>query len=87
MHKTIIKQYVNKLTKEDIVNFSKKQNLFLTNDEASIIYKYIKEDWFSIIYDDPKYIFNELKSKIDSNKYCKIKDLYTSFKNKYKNYL
>jgi hypothetical protein len=45
MNKLIILNYINKLKKEDIYNFSLKENIELNDNELDIIYDYIKNDF------------------------------------------
>ncbi|MBQ9181667.1 MAG: DUF2624 family protein [Bacilli bacterium] len=87
MYKSIIKNYIKKLNVEDVLNFSLKNNINLSEVEANIILNYIKQDYETIIYGDPKNIFNELKTKLDKENYIKIINIYYEFKEKYKNYL
>ena len=37
MYENIIKNYVDKLTKEDIINYSKKEDIFLNDNEINVI--------------------------------------------------
>ena len=87
MYKSIIKNYIKKINVEDVLNFSLKNNINLSEVEANIILNYIKQDYETIIYGDPKNIFDELKTKLDKENYIKIINLYYEFKEKYKNYL
>ena len=87
MNKIIIKNFISKLTHNDIKTFSKKQNILLNDDEIKLIETYIKQNWHTIIYEDPKPIFDKLKKNINKSEYIKIEKLYIEFKNKYKNYL
>lgn len=87
MNKIIIKNFISKLTHNDIKTFSKKQNILLNDDEIKLIETYIKQNWHTIIYEDPKPIFDKLKKNINESEYIKIEKLYIEFKNKYKNYL
>ena len=87
MNEFIIKNYISKITQEDIDKFSKKHNIELTKEELKLIEQHIKNDWHTIIYGDPKPILENLKQKLNQEKYIKIENLYIEFKNKYKNYL
>ena len=87
MSEFLIKNYVSKLSLLEIDNFSKKQVLSLTDDELKLIYNYIKNDWHTIIYGNPRPILDSLKSKLDDFSYNKIEKLYIEFKDKYKDYL
>lgn len=78
----LIEHYINKLTKEDIIDFSIKNDIILNNDELIYLYKIIKEKYKLLLNGDTS-IFNEIKDNININAYNKIIELY----NKYKNYL
>ncbi len=86
MYEKMLEKYINKLTKEDILKFSYKQNIKLTNEELDIIYFYIKKYWRYIAKNDPASIFMELKEKLSPNVYNKIIELYNKYKG-YKKYL
>jgi hypothetical protein len=87
MNEFIIKNYISKITIEDIDKFSKKHNIELSKEELKLIEQHIKNDWKTIIYGNPKSILDNLKEKLNQEKYQKIENLYIEFKNKYKNYL
>ncbi len=87
MNEFLIRSYISKLSINEIDDFSKKQGLALNHDELDLIYNYIKNDWHTIIYGNPRFILDDLKSKLDSFSYQKIEKLYVEFKNKYNNYL
>lgn len=78
----LIEHYINKLTKEDIIDFSIKNDIILNNNELIYLYKIIKEKYKILLNGDTS-IFNEIKDNININAYNKIIELY----NKYKNYL
>lgn len=87
MNKLIIKSYINKLTQNDIKTFCIKKGLNLTKEELDLITHHIKNNYNTIIYENPKSILNELKIKLKTENYQKIEKLYIEYKNKYKNYL
>lgn len=87
MKECFIEKYIQKLTINDINNFSLKNNIILNENEKRLIYNYIKKDWKIIIYGNPISIFNELKRNIKIEEYNKIEKLYYIYKNKYKNLL
>ena len=87
MTEFLIKRYISKLSLSEIDSFSKKNGLSLSEDELNLIYDYIKNDWHTIIYGNPRPILDDLNSKLDDYSYQKIEKLYIEFKNKYKNYL
>lgn len=83
----MIKNYIDKLSINDINRFAINNNINLNNDELNIIYKYIKNDWKTIIYGNYSYILNDLKNKINSSNYNKIEQLFYKYKSKYQNLL
>lgn len=83
----IIKKYIDKININDINRFANKNNISLSNDELNLIYKYVKNDWKTIIYGNYNSILNDLKSKISIDKYNKIEKLFYKFKSKYQNLL
>ena len=87
MKEEFIKKYIDKISISDINSFSLKNNISLNNNELNLIYKYVKNDWKTIIYGNYNSILNDLKSKIDIDKYKKIEQLFYKFKSKYQNLL
>jgi len=76
----LISQYVKRLNKEDINKFAIKQGVTLTDEELDIIYNYVKKDYKTFIYGNPRAILDEVKSKVKPFTYNKIENLYTQFK-------
>lgn len=85
--KQLIKNYINKLTINDTKALASKNNINLNDDELNFVHNQIKNNWYTLIYGDPTNLFNELKSKVSNTNYLKIKDLYTTYKQKYQSFL
>ena len=58
----LISEYVNRLRKSDIIYYAEKQGISLDKEEVELIYNYIKKDYKTIIYGNPKDILNEIKN-------------------------
>ena len=82
MYDFLIKKYVDNLTKEDILSFSKKEGITLKENELDIIYECIKNDWRTFYYGNPREKLNELKSLLSDEAYKKIEKLYIEAKEK-----
>ncbi len=80
MNNFLISEYVKRITKDDINKFSLKQGVNLTKDELDIIYNYVKKDYKTVIYGNPRVILDELKTKVRTLTYNKIESLYEQFK-------
>ena len=72
----LISEYVNRLKKSDITYYAEKQGISLDKEEIELIYNYIKKDYKTIIYGNPKDILNEIKFKVKPLTYSKIENLY-----------
>ena len=77
-----IGEYVNRLRRSDIVYYAEKQGIYLDKDGVDIIFDYIKNDYKTIIYGNPKDILEEIKFKVKPLTYNKIENLYIKFKDR-----
>ncbi|NLL44594.1 MAG: DUF2624 family protein [Mollicutes bacterium] len=87
MNELLIKQYINRLTHQDIDAFAKQYGLVLKENEIEIIYDCIKNNWRTILYGNPRNVLNELKQELEPITYNKLEQLYIYFKEKLKYYL
>jgi biotin synthase-related radical SAM superfamily protein len=71
MYENIIKNYVNKLTKDHIKKFCIKENITISNEEINIIYYYIKNNWKDIMYNPNPYL-KIAKEKLNKDVYEKL---------------
>ena len=78
----LITEYVNRMTKEDINKYALKQWIILDNEELDLIYTYIKSNYKTILFGNPKDILEEIKGKVKPLTYNKIENLYIQFKDK-----
>ena len=85
--KYIIKNYINKLTKNDVISFSLKNNIYLSDSEVNVIYNHIKNNYEVLLYQNSDFIFNDLKNKLSITNYNLVYNLFITYKEKYKNYL
>lgn len=78
----LIEEYVNRMKKVDVNKFALKQGIILDDKELDIIFTYIKDNYKTIIYGNPKDILLEIKEKVSDITYNKIENLYIKFKDK-----
>lgn len=86
MH-NLIKQYIDKLTINNINDFAKKNNCFLNKKELNLLYTIIKNNYQEILKGNDKEILETLKTNISKENYTKIISIYKTYKTKYQNYL
>ena len=78
----LLKNYVDRLKKEDIVNFAIKKKIFLDKKELEVVYHNIKTR-FKDIYDDGLKVIEENKNSLKETTYRKLKELYENTKRNY----
>lgn len=79
MNKLFIYEYINRLTKDDIIRFGLNQGIELLEYEVDTIYSYIKNDYLRF-FDDPETVLLEVKYKVRDITYNKIMELYNKYK-------
>lgn len=79
MNKLIIYQYINRIRREDIINFSKTRGIELSSDELEVIYYYVKNE-YKRFFNNPLEVLTEVSNKVNSNTYNEIVNLYNTYK-------
>ena len=87
LFKHYIEKYVNNLTINDVYDYAFKNNVSLTQNEANLIYRNIKDNWKTIIYSDHYIVLNRIKDQLNQSTYLKLEELINFNKNKYKSYI
>lgn len=78
MYKTLIKNYVDNLKKENIIKFIGNNNYQVDDKEIDIIYFYIKNYWEDI-YDNKDEVWSRLKNDVSESTYKKIVNLFNDY--------
>lgn len=82
MYKQLLKSYIEKMTKVDIIKYIEKNNYQVSDKEIETIYFYIKNYWEDF-FDNKEEVWKKLKSDVSDNTYVEILKLF----NKYKNFI
>lgn len=82
MYKQLLKGYIEKLKKEDIIKYIENNNYQVSDKEIDTIYFYIKNYWEDFFDNKPE-IWDQLKKDVSQNTYLEIMKLYQ----KYQKYL
>ncbi len=80
MHEIIIRDYINKLTEEDIIKYGKKYDIDISIDDSRILYVYAKNYWREFYKEYPEDLINELKEKINPTTFNKLLEYYKRVK-------
>ncbi len=78
----LIKEYVRKLTEEDIEKYALSKGIKINDEEIKVIFMYIKNYWKEFYKGDPKDLFLELEEKLNKETYNEIVKIYNKYKNK-----
>lgn len=74
MYKSFIAMYVKNLSLEDVKNYISLNYQDVSDEEVSIIYRYIKNRWEEI-YDENPVVLEDLKKEVPPATYQKILEL------------
>ena len=62
MKERLINEYVNRMNLDDVNKFALQNGINLKDDELRLIYTYIKNDWRTIVFGNPRGILDDLKN-------------------------
>lgn len=82
MNLFLIQSFIKKITKNDINQYAKKENIQLTEKEVEIIYYYIKTKYKIFLKGNQEELLKEIKPQVQPKTYQKILELYNQYKDK-----
>lgn len=85
MYKTLIKKYVDNMSKEDIKKYANLNNYQISDKDIDTIYKTIKENFEDLYNGDVQLIFLNLKNELEPDTFILVKNLYEEAKTKLNN--
>lgn len=80
MYKQLLKSYINKLRKEDVIKYIENNNYLVSDKEIDTIYFYIKNYWEDF-FDNKEDVWRKLKNDVSDNTYIEIMKLYQKYRN------
>ena len=80
MYEVLIKEYLKKLSLNDINDFDTKNNMPLASGEDKIIYELIMNNWKDVYKGNSTNVFSTLKEKVSENTYNNVISLYNKYK-------
>ena len=84
---SLIERYMNKITKEDVNSFALKKNIFLSEDELTFTYDFIKKNWDKILSNPNVLNLNRYKDKYSEENFIKISELFKEYYSKYRMFI
>lgn len=84
--KSLIKNYVDKLTIDNLREFAVKNDISLNQNELEYLLNLVQNNFEDILVNEDKYL-NLVQNNINSEAFVKVKELFLYYKNRYKGYL
>ena len=79
----LIKEYIKKMTIDDIKNFAIKKNINISDSDSLILYTYAKNHYEDFLNGKDDILIKELKEKLSPNTFKEAYKLYLEYKIKY----
>ena len=83
----LIRNYINRLTIDDLNTLALKNNINFNNDELNFTYNYIKKNWELMLSNPNLFIIDKYKDYYSLENFNKLKKLYNKYFTKYYKYL
>lgn len=83
----IIERYMNKLKKEQISEFALQNNVKLSDEELDFTYNFVKKNWQDVVKNPSLFNIDRYRDKYSLENFKKIKELYSSYLQRYSRYL
>ena len=83
MQEYLIKEYIKKLTIDDIKNFARLKNINITDTDAIILYSYAKKHYEDFLNGNDENLIKKIKEKLSANTFKEAYKLYLEYKIKY----
>ena len=78
----LVKNYVSKMTREDVVKFSTKKGIILSEAEVDFVYRFVKKN-YEALYANPNIDLTKYKSHFSEENFTKLMKLVSEYKSKY----
>ena len=78
----LVKNYVEKMTKEDCLKFAKDNDIYLNSEELNFVYTFIKRNYKELLI-QKDIDLSKFKSNFTEENYTKINKLLNTLKQKY----
>ncbi len=83
----LIKNYISKLTKEQVTSFALMNNIVLSEDELNFTYNFIKKHGEEVIKDYNNFDIDKYQNYYTKDNFVKIKVLFKEYSEKFKPFL
>lgn len=81
-----LEKYISKISIYDINGFALRNDIKLSDDELEFLYITLKTRYKDLLYNETV-VIKDIQKKLTKDNFNKVFNLYTYYKDKYKNYL
>lgn len=81
-----IEKYISKISIYDINGFALRHDIKLSSDELEFLYITLKTRYKDLLYNET-IVIKDIQKNLTKDNFNKVFNLYTYYKDKYKNYL
>lgn len=78
----LVKNYVSRMTPDDVVKFSTKNGIVLSDAEVDFVYRFIKKN-YEALYANPNIDLTKYKCHFSEENFDKLMKLVSEYKSKY----
>ena len=79
----LVKRYMDNLTKEQVMDFAQKNQVFLSPEELDFTYTFVKKNWEMIFRNHNLLKLERYKDKFSEENFIKIQKLFALYYQKY----
>ncbi len=83
----LVKNYIAKLSKEQVVSFALMHDIILSDKEIDFTYSFIKKHWQDILKDYDHFDLDAYQNHYSPANFAKIKILFKEYSEKFKPFL
>lgn len=76
MYEKLIKNNIGYLNKHMVRGFLENKRIYISDEEASVITRLVKDNWSKLYHKDYEEVFRELKSSVKKETYDQLLSLY-----------
>lgn len=80
----LVDKFMQNLNTEQVDNFAKSKNVFLSSEELSFTYTFVKKNYKEILKNPNLFDIDRYQSKYSEENFKKIKKVYIEYLSKYK---
>lgn len=82
----LVKNYISKMSKEDLDNFAKKNDIYLNQEELDFLYRFVKKN-YEAVWANPNIDLTRYKKYFSEENFTKIINLISEYQTKYASFL